>query len=725
MEQIQRLIGVDFGTSTSLIRVKRYQGDQPIGGNHHAASVTYGNGTDNTKAVTLVRVNEDQTVTCDRYGEEEIPGSTIYREFKMDLESEDPEKREKARELTTRFFQYLYERYRHQSTNIGSLDDEEHTLISYPAKWKPETVEFMKQAAEVAGFPDVTSMDEPTAALYAVLCQKMDELYKKKLLRVNETGYVLLIDMGAGTTDLAVCGYQVNPGTGNSAEKLKTILISTWPTDRSELTFGGREVDRILEDYVVGYLQDCGFAPEMAANLVKGKPNVKLWKEDTVSNLLARNLPVTTCSFTAPYTTIFGQSKPFPAFGRQELQLMLSKGLDQFCQLVRDCLDDAMMTAPEIWEKGIDLVVLTGGHSSWYFTGELLDGTLPGLMHPALEAVHRQKERVLRLPSPQETVALGLVYSRLPFRMEKLNNDTGHQRVDDTNTGKLMTGHPAQSEEDELVQQIHRVIASFDYSMLPGCKIPIHPKQYAYLSIPQDAQPLISFDSSTFGSGKSGTVIAKWGTYYRCGNDRPQFCNWNRFAKGTLDLYGSSGNAMLTEDGTSTVLGSFSTYNAQLRLFLTQLQAAVRKALPDVTPDLPVPATVYPFEQVISQCLNGLDPRKLTQLSRNANPHMLAAGLYVPLQEKVLFAHNSSAVGNFKYGLVLTGRGIYHAGWMENCIFTPWEDFARGDPRLNGSSIMITLNGNEKKIGEISISDDQLQPFRQEWFEALSRAVAG
>lgn len=750
MEQIQRLIGVDFGTSTSLVRVKRYQGDQPIGDCYHAASVTYGNGAGDSKAVTVVRVNEDKTVTCGRYGEEETPGSTIYREFKMDLENEDPEKRQKAQELTALFFEYLYERYRHQTTDMGGMDDKERTLISYPAKWKPETVAFMEKTAAEAGFPDVTSMDEPTAALYAVLCRKIEELSRQNLLRLGQTGYVLLVDMGAGTTDLAVCAYRVNEDSTCATDRLKTMLVSTWPTDRSELTFGGREVDRILEGYVVNYLQDCGFAPEMAANLVKGKPNVKLWKEDTVSNLLAQNRQVNTCSFTAPYTAIFGQSKPFPAFGRAEFQLMLREKLDEFCQLVRDCLDDAMMSVPEIWEKGIDLVVLTGGHSSWYFTGELLDGTMPGLMHPALEAVHQQKERILRLTNPQETVALGLVYSYLPFHIEKLaeeesptasNKDDDEEDPDDEDIASPNDNDPCNritAEDSEFVQQIKRLIASYDCSMIPGCKIPIHTKLYEMVNFPSSARPLISFSSSLFNTSKSGglidfgnklfnsdkssAVIAEQGIYYRCGKAAPQFCNWDRFAKGELDLYSSMEGARLVEGSTVTELGSFGTYNAQLRQFLSDLQQVVRNTMHTDRAALP---SQYPFEKAITQALEKLDAGKLSALSRNANPNQQAVGLYVPPSEKVLFAHNSSSAQNIRYGLVLTGRGIYYAGMMEKYVFTSWEDFARGKPHLDGSSLMITQDGTKKKIGEISVCSSQQQAFRQEWFDCLCKAVKG
>lgn len=595
MEQVQRIIGVDFGTSTSLIRVKRYQGNQPVGDSFHAASVTYGNGAGDSKAVTLVRINEDRTTTCGRYGEEETPGSTIHREFKMDLENPDPGKQALAKELTEEYFKYLYERYAHQSSDLGQVTDQEKTIISYPAKWKSETVEFMEQVAAEAGFPNVTSMDEPSAALYAVLCRKMDEIAQKGLIRQGQSGYILLIDMGAGTTDLAVCSYAIGEGHGQmvAAEQIKTAVVSTWPKDGSNLTFGGREVDRILENYVIDHLKDCGFAPDMAANLIKGKPNVKLWKEETVSNLLEQNQQVNTCSFVMPYTAIFGQSKPFPAFGRGQFQLMLSEKLDQFRELVTDCLDEAGMVEPQLWDKGVDLVILTGGHSSWYFTSGLLDGSIPGLMHPALEAVHRQKERVLRLTNPQETVALGMVYSHLPYQVknpEPVRSKTSEpvqeqsKETDNHGMGRQVVGTLSNLPEkkEKAAVTLDNYLGRLNQQLLTKVTRNVNEEYLRKrLMIPADEKIYFAHDTTLAGSSKYGTIFTDKGIYshsfFILGRT---FTPWEAVAENEL-LWSNTDFYFPTQQGGMQVIANFLIGDKTLRAFMEELAQVLKRFAED------------------------------------------------------------------------------------------------------------------------------------------------
>lgn len=415
---VQRLIGIDFGTSTSVVRVKRYKDGQPIGDSHSSSGVTFGNGESDTKAVTAVRLNADGSLTCGREGLEPTPDSTVYQEFKMDLESPDEEKRNRARELTEAYFQYLYQWYDHQHSDLGEADDAETTIVSFPVKWREETRQFMANAATGAGFKNVTAMDEASAALYATLCRKMNDINDKGILRIGEPGYLLLVDMGAGTTDLAVCRYSVN-NTGGviRPEQIKNEIVATWPIDASAPTFGGREVDRVLEDFLTRYIQDCGQDANMARQLVTGNSAVKPWKENAVSRTLNQGKRVESCAFLNVFMAVLPNMKPFPAFGRNEFEAMLADKLEQFKALVASCLNHAAAQEPELLAKGLDLVILTGGHSSWYFAEEILNGVIPGLALPQLERVQKEA-RVMRLSNPQETVALGLVYSRLPLKVE-------------------------------------------------------------------------------------------------------------------------------------------------------------------------------------------------------------------------------------------------------------------------------------------------------------------
>ncbi len=413
-----RIIGIDFGTSTSVVCVKRYKDGEPVGDAFLSSSVTFGNGQGDTRAHTLVRRNGNGTYTCGREAADEAPDSEIFREFKMDLESPDEAKRTQARTLTEEFFKYLYRWYDHQRSDMGDAGDQEKTIVSFPAKWSEGTRAFMAEAAKKAGFPDVSVMDEPSAALYATLTRKMNDVSDNGFLRTGKPGYMLLIDMGAGTTDLAVCRYTVTAGDGDviRAEQIKNELVSTWPESGSAPTFGGREVDRLLESYLTDYMVSCGLTEDMARQLVCRSDSVKSWKEETVSARLNEGAVVDSCGFLSGYMMLLPQKQPFPSIDRAKLEGLLGEKLEGFKSLITGCLDRACALEPAIQEQGLDLVVLTGGHSAWYFTEALLNGSMPGVSHPALKRARAEKARVMRLSNPQETVALGLVYSLLPLR---------------------------------------------------------------------------------------------------------------------------------------------------------------------------------------------------------------------------------------------------------------------------------------------------------------------
>lgn len=414
-----RVIGIDFGTSTTYMNVKRYDGNKPLGDRFTYIPVSFNFGESKGSIETLVRENADGTFDCGGSADEVLEGSTVYRGFKMDLESADEEKRSIARRETERFFEYLHDCYMQQAAVLGDRGDQEETLISYPVKWTAETRDFMVNAAKKAGFPNVRGIDEATAAVFTVLCCQMDEINKEGLLAANRPGYMLLVDMGAGTTDLVVCKYSFAGGGQMNLDSLKTEMVACWPVSSSAPTFGGREIDAVLANYVEDFLENAlpDAMKPMAASFANVPGGAKAWKEKNVSVSLSAHKPVTTCSYVANFT--FG--KKIPPIDRKLFEEMIAGGLADYSHLIDSCLYHIAEKDPAFLRTGPDLVILTGGHSAWYFAREIIDGRMPGyLENQALLRVRQNPRRVIRLSNPQATVALGLVYSKLPYQINAI-----------------------------------------------------------------------------------------------------------------------------------------------------------------------------------------------------------------------------------------------------------------------------------------------------------------
>ena len=147
---MQRIIGIDFGTSTTYMNVKRYNGSEPAEDRFSYMPVVFNYGESSGFVASIVRENADGTFDFGGKAEEQLEGARIYKEIKMLLESPDDGKREEARRITQEFFRFLFETYEQQTANLGSADDTVETILSYPVKWQPETVEFMMERSEFA-----------------------------------------------------------------------------------------------------------------------------------------------------------------------------------------------------------------------------------------------------------------------------------------------------------------------------------------------------------------------------------------------------------------------------------------------------------------------------------------------------------------------------------------------------------------------------------------------
>ena len=392
--EIERIIGIDFGTSTSAIKVKSYQDGKPIG---NAVAVDHVHFNGKATVPTLIFRTKDGAVLMGYAAENSSERGTLHQNFKMDLISSDEEKREAALESTALFFRYMYEAYQSHASLFPPCG-KETTYISYPAKWTDALREAMMDIAERAGFKNIHGINEPAAAVQTVLVQKGTQ-FRSDRDYVN----LLMIDMGAGTTDLVLCRYY--PKKPEPRDRMEIVL--PWPPPESAHTLGGREIDRAMCEHVKEIATQLGVPVKQNFN-DQFLDQCKRWKENTLSVQLNRNKSVRHIGFLAPMLDMLGIEDDPPPISRRTFEGLLQDYIALFPRLIMECLREAG------WQgSDVDYVLLTGGHSQWYFTDEIVTGKLSHFGNPGLTQIMAEPHKCIRLSLPQETVALGLVYQRI------------------------------------------------------------------------------------------------------------------------------------------------------------------------------------------------------------------------------------------------------------------------------------------------------------------------
>lgn len=394
---IERIIGIDFGTSSSVIRVKRYENGKPIGDVLAVKEVVFSNNSAVVPTLIMKKENDNGITFYGFEAQHKKRGYVNYRNFKVALESVNREKRDLARQLTQEFLSYMAEQYHFQSANgfLGDKEDIARTIVSYPVTWKEETKQFLIAAAAKAGFPNVSGMDEAQAAIHAVTAQSADYLKQYGLMADGVPANILLIDMGAGTTDLVLCRH--TPGKTSETE-----FLSTWPQG-GNILFGGREIDALLKNFFWNKM-DVADAQEVFKRV--GTDKFKSWKEMSVSPALRHNKAVTDFEALDSCVEMMEIDMEEYCLDRASFENCLSDYLRKFPELINGCIRNARMEGSDV-----DLVIVTGGHSQWYFVKEMLAGNMPQFGTVDLPKVQDDLARIIPIARPQETVALGLVYS--------------------------------------------------------------------------------------------------------------------------------------------------------------------------------------------------------------------------------------------------------------------------------------------------------------------------
>ena len=414
-----RIIGIDFGTSTTVVRVHN------VGAGNRVVPVAI-NGQRTIPTIAFQpKDSEDVYYGYDAQAkiDSNVEG-TLYKNFKMDLISDDEYKRKHAELLIQGFLRYVYDQYQNLvNDEVFDSADEVKVYVSHPAKWNSYARTLMKESVENAGFckqSNIALKDEPTAAILAVIHEKNTELKQMGMLHEGQKHKTMMIDMGAGTTDIVLCSYKVADG------RLGIDDIFTYPSINTPGLCGGREIDDAIIAEAERFVNNMQVKPTSSGDKViqRLKLRVKTWKEKSISAVLRREIVLpepdeisgfrdTLSEFGIP---IMNEKERF-AISRAYFENFTKNHWIQWAELIKGAFDEvkgsqyADLDCPKCPEE-VELLIITGGHSQWYIVPEYLLGKKNFVKLPAIN-FSKVKDRptcLVQSSDPQETVAVGLCH---------------------------------------------------------------------------------------------------------------------------------------------------------------------------------------------------------------------------------------------------------------------------------------------------------------------------
>jgi len=413
-----RIIGIDFGTSTTVVRVHN------VGENNRVVPVAV-NGS--RIIPTIAFKSEDGNMYYGYDAQMNINSNakgTIFKNFKMDLISEDENVRAQAENLIQGFLRYVFQHYQNH-LNAGTFDpaDSVKVYVSHPAKWNSYARTLMKTSVVQAGFckeDNVLLKDEPTAAILAVIHEKKNELSRARLLDPGVKYKAMMIDMGAGTTDIVLCTYKVENG------KMCIDDIFTHPSINTPGLCGGREIDEAIVEEAEKFVGRMEEKPSAVAKktINKMRNKVKEWKEQTLSRSLSKDIALPEPDEIADFrdflldynVPVMNERERFD-INRKSFEQMTHDHWKQWGELLSGAFQAvqgsqyAHLNCPKRPEE-VDLLIITGGHSKWYIVPEFLLGkySLSELPDIPFSKIRENADRLLQSEDPQETVAVGLCF---------------------------------------------------------------------------------------------------------------------------------------------------------------------------------------------------------------------------------------------------------------------------------------------------------------------------
>ncbi len=424
------IVGIDFGTSTTVVRWRREDSDI-------VHTITDSNGMDPVinSAIFIPKVGENWIFGKQALNKARKSQGTLVRNFKMDLIN--PKKEKQAKKYVQKFMEHIYQLFVKQTAGVkyDSMD----VYVSYPVKWSIEKKTLMKQFVSDAGFGvngQIIGKTEPVATATELLRFHVPHLMSGGVMKTGKPLNVLMLDMGAGTSDLLLFQLAIS---SNGEINIPEDKMQQYPNNIQPLNCGGREIDSMLSQDVLNYLgkaieSDC-IQEEWFDSM-----QAKLWKDSIVSAGLKGNKPSLCIDDIPSIAPIINRFKAEGKWNNTVGEYRMSQNkfeaiTENHWSNLYKLIENGMAKFKQqsgITPGDIDLILLTGGHSQWYcvrklFDGKGINGTIavdsPQYNSLRFAKIIDESWRILQGDNPQETVANGLCWPNWAHIPNKAENN--------------------------------------------------------------------------------------------------------------------------------------------------------------------------------------------------------------------------------------------------------------------------------------------------------------
>jgi hypothetical protein len=376
-------IGIDFGTSNSCISQACYLKNDdgtlnPVPLKRpEAVTIRYRD----TAPTCVFTGSKDEEPSYGEVAEEKLlfyPEMTVSN-FKMRLGMPGQEGLE-AFQHTREFLRYLRacaaERV---PLDAAPVNAEFVTCVGHPVQWTAAQRDLTRRAATEAGFPNVSIEDESSAAIYDHLCEE------SLILEPGRDARVLVIDMGGGTTDFAFVELSGDPKVAPLTTPVDPSRIVP-PWEGSKQTYGGRDLDDLMLRHLAN---PWGFSRQSRewAFLLR---ETRRFKEQFSSAMSAGK-----ASYRAQW--MLDTAPRDVRLSREEFEGLSGVYIQHLPRLI-----DGALSLAVIRPDDVSAVILTGGHSRWYWVEDAVRSIFPH--------ISAQGGTLLRHSQPDQSVARGLAY---------------------------------------------------------------------------------------------------------------------------------------------------------------------------------------------------------------------------------------------------------------------------------------------------------------------------